>query len=153
MTLNKTTGINKLMYTLEVMLDKLKKTPRLAIILVGFLAACAPAAIQTVDTSPSSPTEAINTPLTNPTDTSPAPPPAADLNLDQFVFVPLLPRDGIRPIYNPEFVEAIESPLHADELVMGVAINGEAKAYPVTVLRFREMVNDELGGGPILVTW
>jgi hypothetical protein len=36
---------------------------------------------------------------------------------------------------------------------MGVALNGEAKAYPVTVLRIREMVNDELGGLPILVTW
>jgi hypothetical protein len=137
----------------EVILNKLKKTPRFTLLIVGLLAACAPAAVQSVDTPSSNPTEAINTPLTNPTDTSPAPPPAADLNLDQFVFVPLLPRDGIRPIYNPEFVEAIESPLHADELVMGVAINGEAKAYPVTVLRFREMVNDELGGGPILVTW
>jgi len=36
---------------------------------------------------------------------------------------------------------------------MGVAIQGEAKAYPVSVLRFREMVDDELGGLPILVTW
>ena len=138
------------MYTLEVMLDKLRNTPRLAIILVGFLAACAPAALQPVDTPSKSPTEATNTPLTNPTDSPTA---AADLNLDQFAFVPLLPRDGIRPIYNPEFVDAIDSPLQEDELVMGVAINGEAKAYPVSVLRFREMVNDELGGGPILVTW
>ena len=138
------------MYTLEVMLDKLRNTPRLAIILVGLLAACAPAALQPVDTPTISPTEAINTPLTNPTDSPTA---AVDLNLDDFAFVPLLPRDGIRPIYNPEFVDAISSPLHEDELVMGVAINGEAKAYPVTVLRFREMVNDELGGGPILVTW
>ena len=37
--------------------------------------------------------------------------------------------------------------------IMGVAIEGEAKAYSVTVLRFREMVNDELAGWPILVTW
>jgi len=138
------------MYTLEVVLDKLRNTPRLAIILVGFLAACAPAALQPVDTPTISPTEAINTPLINPTDSPTA---TIDLNLDQFAFVPLLPRDGIRPIYNPEFVDAIGSPLHEDELVMGVAINGEAKAYPVSVLRFREMVNDELGGGPILVTW
>ena len=141
------------MDTLELMLDKLKKTPRITLILVGFLAACAPAALQPVDTRIISPTEAINTPLTNPTDSSPAPTATVDLDLDQFAFVPLLPRDGIRPIYNPEFVDAIGSPLHEDELVMGVAINGEAKAYPVTVLRFREMVNDELGGGPILVTW
>jgi hypothetical protein len=65
----------------------------------------------------------------------------------------MLPRDAIKPIYDPKFVAADDSPLHDDELVMGAAIHGEAKAYPVTVLRFREMVNDELGGGPILVTW
>jgi hypothetical protein len=40
-----------------------------------------------------------------------------------------------------------------DELVIGVSVEGEAKAYPITVLRFREMVNDELGKLPILVTW
>jgi len=37
--------------------------------------------------------------------------------------------------------------------VMGAAVGDEAKAYPVSVLRFREMVNDELSGLPILVTW
>ena len=36
---------------------------------------------------------------------------------------------------------------------MGLAINGEAKAYPVEVLNFREMVNDVVGGVPVLVTW
>ena len=65
----------------------------------------------------------------------------------------LLPFDGIAPVYNPEFVPASESPLEPDELVMGVYINGESKAYPVSVLRFREMVDDELAGWPILVSW
>jgi hypothetical protein len=36
---------------------------------------------------------------------------------------------------------------------MGVAIRGEAKAYPVGLLNSREMVNDKLGRTPILVTW
>ena len=65
----------------------------------------------------------------------------------------LLPYDGIPPVYEPQFVTAAESPLVNDELVMGVSVKGQAKAYPVTVLRFREMVNDELAGLPILVTW
>ena len=65
----------------------------------------------------------------------------------------LLPWDGIRPVYNPEFVGAAEAPLQEDELIIGVSLNGEAKAYPITVLRFREMVNDELAGIPTLVTW
>ncbi len=65
----------------------------------------------------------------------------------------LIGPDGIRPIYDPQFVSAADAPLDDDELVIGVALEGEAKAYPITVLRFREMVNDELGGLPILVTW
>lgn len=72
---------------------------------------------------------------------------------EYFIPPPLLPYDGIAPVYEPQFVTAAESPLVDDELVMGVSINGESKAYPVTVLRFREMVDDELGGLPILVTW
>ena len=65
----------------------------------------------------------------------------------------LIPLDGIRPVYQPQFVDAAAAPLHDEELVIGVSIEGEAKAYPITVLRFREMVNDELGKLPILVTW
>ncbi len=68
-------------------------------------------------------------------------------------FPQLIPFDGIRPVYEPIFAPAGEADLDDDELIIGIAIDGEAKAYPITVLRFREMVNDELGGNPILVTW
>jgi len=43
--------------------------------------------------------------------------------------------------------------MEPDDLVIGIAIADEAKAYPVGVLRFREMVNDEISGIPILVSW
>lgn len=72
---------------------------------------------------------------------------------NQYLINPLIPRDGIRPIYNPEFATAEEATYFEDELVIGVEINGEAKAYPITLLNSREMVNDELGGTPILITW
>lgn len=65
----------------------------------------------------------------------------------------LLPFDGILPVYQPQFAAAADAPLKDDELVLGVAWDGEAKAYPISVLRFREMVNDELAGIPTLVTW
>lgn len=67
----------------------------------------------------------------------------------------LLPRDGIRPIYEDEvqFVPAEEAPYSPDELVIGVEINGEAKAYAIGPLNRREMVNDTVGGTPLLVTW
>ncbi len=65
----------------------------------------------------------------------------------------LIPFDGIAPVYDPIFVSAADAPLIDDELIIGVAWGGEAKAYPISVLRFREMVNDELAGIPMLVTW
>ena len=61
--------------------------------------------------------------------------------------------DSIAPIYDPIFAPAEETLIEETDLVMGVAIDGQAKAYPVNVLRFREMVNDELAGWPILVSW
>lgn len=68
-------------------------------------------------------------------------------------FSQLIDFDGIRPVYAPQFVNAADAELDPDELVMGIELDGEAKAYPVSVLRHREMVNDELAGLPILVTW
>lgn len=65
----------------------------------------------------------------------------------------LIPFDGIAPVYDPIFVAAVDAPLIDDELIIGVAWGGEAKAYPISVLRFREMVNDEMAGIPTLVTW
>ncbi len=68
-------------------------------------------------------------------------------------FRQLIPRDAINPIYRPRFIPAESAALNPAELVIGVAINGESKAYPVGPLNRREMVNDVVGGVPILVTW
>ncbi len=68
-------------------------------------------------------------------------------------FVQLLPRDAIRPIYEPGFIPPDEADLREEELVIGVSINGDSRAYPISILRRREMVNDAVGGRPILVTW
>lgn len=65
----------------------------------------------------------------------------------------LLPYDAIRPVYDPRFIPADQANLQSSELVMGVAWDNQAKAYPVTVLRLREMVNDEMAGIPYLVSW
>ncbi len=65
----------------------------------------------------------------------------------------LLPRDGIKPVYDPAFVPASSVPWSDDDLVIGVEIDGQAKAYPVNFLNRREMVIDRLAGIPILVTW
>jgi len=46
----------------------------------------------------------------------------------------------------------IEPRLEPDDRVIGVARDGEARAYPLCVLNRHEVVNDELGG-PLLVTY
>lgn len=61
--------------------------------------------------------------------------------------------DAIPPVYEPRFAPADEIVLQDNELIMGVTLGGEAKAYPVTTMQFRELVNDELAGVPILVSW
>ncbi len=64
-----------------------------------------------------------------------------------------IPRDAINPVYTPKFVTPNEATLKPKELVMGLEINGDARAYPVGMMRIREIVNDEVGGTPVLVTW
>ena len=68
-------------------------------------------------------------------------------------FRQLLERDAIFPIYDPVFEPAAESDWPDNALVVGVELNGEAKAYPVGHLNRREMVIDTVGGIPVLVTW
>ena len=65
----------------------------------------------------------------------------------------VLPRDAILPVYHPTFTAADDARWQDNALVIGVEIDGEAKAYPVSFLNRREMVVDRLSGVPILVTW
>ena len=65
----------------------------------------------------------------------------------------LLARDQIAPIYDPVFTSPSQVDWPGDMLVIGIAGESEAKAYPVTHLNQREMVIDSLEGIPVLVTW
>jgi len=65
----------------------------------------------------------------------------------------LLHRDDIAPVYEPLFTSPDRVHWPEDSLVIGVAGAETAKAYPVTFLNQREMVNDEIEGLPILVSW
>jgi hypothetical protein len=40
-----------------------------------------------------------------------------------------------------------------EELVIGLTIGKESRAYPVALLSLHEVVNDTVGGQPVLVTW
>ena len=64
------------------------------------------------------------------------------------------PKDGIPAIDHPPFVSVAEARgLAPHEPVISVAIGGEARAYPLRVMIWHEIVNDTVGGMPIAVTW
>lgn len=63
------------------------------------------------------------------------------------------PKDGIPSIDEPRFHTAWGTPFPGTETVIGVVINGEAKAYPYGILNWHEIVNDVIGGVPIAVTY
>ena len=64
-------------------------------------------------------------------------------------------RDRIPALVYPTFLAAHKAAgiLKDSDRVLGVFWNGVAKAYPVRILNWHELVNDELGGRPILVSW
>ena len=65
------------------------------------------------------------------------------------------PRDGIPPIDEPEFVSGDEADewLDPKEPVIVVSAGGQTRAYPLQILTWHEIVNDELGGVPLSVTF
>ena len=63
-------------------------------------------------------------------------------------------RGSIPAIFRPKFVSvANANHLHDTEPVIGVVLNGEARAYPLQILVWHEIVNDDLGGVPIAITF
>lgn len=76
----------------------------------------------------------------------------ADLRPDEIVTV--LPKDAIPAILRPTFGASKSAAwLSARDLVVGVEIGGDSRAYPVATLSHHEIVNDTVGGQPIAVTW
>ena len=64
------------------------------------------------------------------------------------------PRDGIPSIDKPKFLAASDVDfLKPTDRVLGVEINGKARAYPIRILNWHEIVNDVHNGKPIAVTY
>lgn len=59
-----------------------------------------------------------------------------------------LPRDAIPALNYPDVVSAEDADAFLDpvDLVLGVEMNGEARAYPLSIMQWHEVVNDLLGG-------
>ncbi len=59
-------------------------------------------------------------------------------------------------VHDPPMIEAAESSLGDDEAVIGVFLDGHARAYPLTMLYgggIFELLNDTCGDKPIAVSW
>ena len=64
------------------------------------------------------------------------------------------PKDGIPSIDNPVFATVLDSQFMSDsDTVIGLEINGQAKAYPLFILVWHEIVNDKVGGLPVSITY
>lgn len=74
-----------------------------------------------------------------------------------------MPRDGLLALNEPAMlsVAAVEARNHEGrgkfllphDRVLGVALAGEARAYPLRLLRWHEVVNDRIGGRAVLVSY
>ena len=64
-------------------------------------------------------------------------------------------KDDIPSIDNPKFesVEQADQWLEDREPVQVANINGDARAYPLQIMIWHEIVNDVVGGEPVVITY
>ena len=58
------------------------------------------------------------------------------------------------PLESPRYVDAAQAKfVKPDDIVMAVAIGGEAVAYPIRQIGYHHVVNDVIGRKPIVATY
>lgn len=62
-------------------------------------------------------------------------------------------KDGIPSIDRPRFHPAHQTELKGEDIVMGVYLDGQARAYPQSILVWHEIVNDAIGDINIAITY
>jgi hypothetical protein len=138
------------------------------------LAACAPrqpdaASSPSVETSDGPSTAKVENPATSSAQATLLPPQSppggagrefkTDFSIASVYFDEILsggpPKDGIPPIDNPKFVTVDEADnwLKDVEPVISMELNGAARAYPLQILTWHEIVNDVIGDTPVLVSF
>lgn len=74
-------------------------------------------------------------------------------------YIPDVPKDAIPPLDEEDLgfghatFDFVTDFLADGDIVLGVAISGEARAYPIKILNWHEIVNHELGDAKISVTY
>lgn len=65
-----------------------------------------------------------------------------------------VPKDGIPALYDPALITADQADyLNDDDLVFGININGDIRAYPYRIMDWHEMFNDVIGGVPVALAY
>lgn len=63
-------------------------------------------------------------------------------------------RDGIPSLDFPDLIAAADADyLNDDDLVFGVEINGDVRAYPLRIMGWHEMFNEVIGGVPVALAY
>jgi hypothetical protein len=65
----------------------------------------------------------------------------------------ILPRGQIAAVLDPQFVAASEADVPDEAWILGVVVEGEAKAYSLNLLNRHEVVNDQSGETGFAAVW
>jgi hypothetical protein len=68
-------------------------------------------------------------------------------------FEQILPRGRIAAISDPDFVSAEDAVIAPDTWVLGVIIEGQARAYSLNLLNYHEVVNDRINDTHFAAVW
>lgn len=145
----------------------MKPTSKMFLTMILLTGACTPLATpfptqEIIDSTPA----AIQTKILAPTLDPNEPPPSGaqqefktDFTRHSIPYSDILsggpPKDGIPALDAPLFVPVSEADLWlgTSEPVILVEVNGQARAYPLQILMWHEIVNDTLNGEPLTVTF
>ena len=76
-----------------------------------------------------------------------------EIRLEEIVWGGVV-KDGIPALTNPRLIPADDATyLENGDLVFGIAINGDVRAYPLRILDWHEMFNDVVGGVPVSLAY
>ncbi len=76
-----------------------------------------------------------------------------DIRLEEITWGGVI-KDGIPALTNPKLIAASDATYLKDsDLVFGISINGDVRAYPLRILDWHEMFNDVIGGVPVSLAY
>ena len=75
-----------------------------------------------------------------------------DIRLEEITWGGVV-KDGIPALVNPLLIAPEAADYLDDELVFGVSINGDVRAYPLRIMDWHEMFNDVIGGVPVALAY